>query len=114
MNANATVFYGSAMEMSFNGWKESLILSKMHALISLTKEVNLMPSGGCSQVLFKVMKLRTTFINPSPPPAPLPVFQAPSQMHDPKKPDKTEKKLESVCVRVCRGGGTVLVLGFSS
>lgn len=50
--------------MSFNGWKVSLILRKMHALISLIKEVNLMPSGGCSQVLFKVMKFMTTFITP--------------------------------------------------
>lgn len=57
-----------------------------------------MPSGGCSQVLFKVMKFRATFINS---PSPLPVFQAPSQMHDPKKPDKTEKKLECACL----GGG---------
>lgn len=75
MNANATVFYGSAMEMSFSGWKVSLILSKMHALISLTKEVNLMPSGGCSQVLFKVMKLKTTFINPPHPASSVPGTQ---------------------------------------
>lgn len=72
------------------------------------KGSKLMPSGGCYQVLFKVIKFNATFIHP-----PFPVFQAPGQMHDPRKPDRTEKKNQSMGVGM-EVRATILVLDSSS